>query len=767
MENYWRKIMSSKKYLVRQHDSTDCAAACLATISMYYKKEITITKLRDILGTDIKGTTLKGLDEGAKLLGFDTKAIRVDKESFVSKYTLPAIAHLITDEGLSHFVVIHKVTKTKVTILDPAKGVVKETIDSFFEKFDGILLLLLPNNEFNRKKDSNNSILFDFIKLLIPQKRLFICSILTSIILTILGIASSFFNKILMDEILPYGLKNQLITFILGFAIIAITQILISFIRQHMLLYLSQKIDIPLLLGYFKHIYRLPIKFFATRKVGDILTRFSDAFTIKNVLTSVTLSLIIDIVLAIVSAVILYIMNNTLFIIVLMITIISATLIFIFKGPYKRINIKQREASASLNSTIIESLKGIETIKIHASENKTLEKLEEEYINNLKIAFNEGVLSNIQSSISSAISNIGNLLLMYIGASMVMNGHLSLGSLMAFTSLSGYFMGPIGRLISLQLSIQEASISLKRLSEIYDVDLEQSDLEEGKIHINKIDGDIEFENITFRYGSRQPVIKELNIKIPKGKKVALVGESGSGKTTISKLLLNSFKPEEGKIKVCGYNLDELDIYSLRKSIAYVPQNVELFSGSIKDNLMLGTDNVSYESIRQACEDAGCSSFIEKLPGKYNTFLEEAGGGLSGGEKQRLALARALIKKTDFMILDEATSNLDFISEAKIYNTLFIKEKAKTMLIIAHRLSTIRSCDIIYVLDKGEVVESGDHDTLLKLKGHYYKLYISQVGNIDLDNCSNNLEVATLLESNYKEIDPKLNNTGDDEEYEYR
>lgn len=718
------------KYLVKQHDITDCAAACLATICMYYKKEITITKLRDTLGTDIKGTTLAGLEDGAKKLGFDTKAIRVDKEGFKSKYTLPAIAHVITKEGLSHFVIVHKIKKEEVIILDPAKGKEKVNIDEFFESFDGVLLLLVPNNQFNPGKIKGQGILNKFIQLLLPQKSLFIYSIIASVILTVLGIASSFFNKILMDEILPYSLKNQLNIFVIGFLVLGITQIGLGAIRQHMLLYLSQKIDIPLLLGYFKHVYKLPMKFFATRKVGDILTRFSDAFTIKNILTSVSLSLIMDIVLAIASASILYVMNQTLFIVILVLTLVSAALIYIFKHPYKKINMEQMEAGARLNSHIIESLKGIETIKVHAAEEKSIEKLENEYIRNLKIAFKEGVLSNIQGSISGAVSTIGNLVLMYIGARMIMDGDITLGSLMAFTTLSGYFMDPIGRLISLQLSIQEASISLKRISEIYEVEKEQDEDDFEKVKIEKIDGDIELNNITFRYGSRSPVLKDVSIKIPKGKKVALVGESGSGKTTISKLILKYYTPEEGKINVNGYNIEELDLYNLRQNISYVPQNVELFSGSIKDNITLGRPNASYEEIKAACENAGCSEFIERLPGKYGTFLEESGGGLSGGEKQRLALARALIKKPKFMILDEATSNLDFISEAKIFNTLFKKGRNITMLIIAHRLSTIRDCDIIYVMDKGKVVEVGDHESLLRKNGYYYKLYISQVGSFE-------------------------------------
>lgn len=749
-----------KKYLIKQHDSSDCAAACLAMICMYYKKDSSITKLRDVLGTDIKGTTLKGLESGANKLGFDTKAIRVDKESFKSKYTLPAIAHVVTDEGLEHFVVIHKIKKDKVTILDPDKGYQKKNINDFFNNFDGIMLLMIPNNEFEKGKGKKGKTLSMFINLLLPQKKLFIYSIITSIMLTALGITSSFFNKFLMDEILPYALKNQLKVLIIGFLLVGITQIILSAIRQHMLLYLSQKIEIPLLLGYFKHIYKLPMNFFSSRKVGDILTRFSDAFTIKDILTSVSLSLIIDIGLATSTATILYLMNNTLFIIILTLTIIDAALIYIFKEPYKKINLDQMEAESRLNSNIIESLKGIETLKSLGAEDKSLEKLEDEYIKNLKIAFKEGVLSNVQGSISSSVSTVGNLVLMFIGANLVMDGKITLGSLMAFTSLSGYFMEPIGRLIGLQLSIQEASISLKRISEIYEVEKEQAI--DDKVKIESIDGDIEFKNITFRYGSREPVLKDVSIKIPKGKKVALVGESGSGKTTLSKLLLKYYIPESGKIQIGDYDIEELDIYSLRKSVAYVPQNIELFSGTIKENILLGASGVTEKELKYACENAGCSNFINKLPSKYDTFLDESGGGLSGGERQRLAFSRAIVKKSKFLILDEATSNLDFISESKIYNTLFVKGKNTTMLIIAHRLSTIRNCDIIYVMDKGKVVEVGDHNTLLSKKGYYYKLYISQVGEL------NDIDVNDKRQYPIKDIekDEYALEVDEGEEYEY-
>ncbi|MHA2890534.1 peptidase domain-containing ABC transporter [Bacillus cereus] len=741
-----------KSYLVKQHDATDCAAACLATVCMYYKKDISITKLRDLLGTDIKGTTLRGLESGAKRLGFDAKAIRVNRETFTSGFSLPAIAHIITKEGLTHFVIVHKIKKQSVIVLDPAKGKQKLSIIEFFNYFDGILLLLAPNNEFVVESKNDKTTLQTFIKLLVTQKKLFIYSIIASLLLTILEVSSAFFNKVLMDEILPYNLNNELTVFGLGFLFVVVIQVVLSTIRQHILLYLSQKIDIQLLLGFFRHTYRLPMKFFSTRKVGDILTRFSDAFTIKNILTSVTLSLFIDLFLAIASALVLYLMNSTLFGVILVLTCLNAVLVFVFKGPYKKINFRKKESDSILNSHIVETLKGIETIKVHAAEEKILEKLETEYVKNLRISFKEGMLSNIQNTFSSSISGIGQILLMCIGTNMVMDKDITLGGLMAFVTLSGYFMDPIGRLIHIQLTVQEASVSLARISELYDVEKEQ--LNDKKQKVEALSGDIKLENITFRYGSRSPVLENVSITIPEGKKVALVGGSGSGKTTITKLLLRYYSPEEGSIKISGTDINDLDLYSYRKSISYIPQNIELFSGTIRENISLGIRGVNDEQLRKSCNDAGCKEFIEKLPGKYDTYLDEAGEGLSGGEKQKIALARALILNNKFTILDEATSNLDFISEANVYNTLFSKKNHSTMLIIAHRLSTIQDCDIIYVLDQGKVVEVGSHQSLLDNKGTYYSLYISQVGG-SLD------EIDIVSQLNNKDEDNMNRYIGDE------
>lgn len=739
---------------VKQQDSTDCAAACLAMVCLHYKKETTITQLRDMMGTDLKGTNLKGLSKAAKELGFETAPIRIDRENFLSEFTLPCIAQCITKEGMTHFVVVFKKTTIKdakqrrkeveknetekkgrfrkkkeswVIIGDPASDLKKITMDEFWQTFTGVILMLMPDNSFKTGKIKEGGIFRRYIGLLLPQKKLFFYSILASVILTVLGIGSSMFNKILMDEILPYNLKNTLLLVVLIFSAVSVTQILIDFVRQWILLYLSQKIDIPLMLGYFEHVYKLPMKFFTTRKTGDIITRFSDAGTIKQIFTSIALTLIMDIAMALVTGVILFRMNPNLFAIIVFMTLVSILLVFIFKQPYKKINEEQMQQSAVLNSQIIEGLRGFETIKGNANEEVELESIEREYIRNLRLGFKEGMLSNVQSLISGLISGLGNMVLTYIGITQVLSSNITLGSFMAFTTLAGYFTDPVSRLVGLQLQIQEAQISMKRLTEILDYETEESE-DKNYNKLEKIDGDICFKNVTFRYGYRKPVLKNISFEIPKGKKVALVGSSGSGKSTIAKLLLKYYKPEEGSITIDGVDIDEYTHESIRKAIAYVPQNIELFSRSIYDNIRASKMNASLEEVKEAARKADAHDFIRKLPMQYYTFLEESGNGLSGGEKQRIALARAFLKDSDFYIMDESTSNLDFATENIIFDMIYNRFRNKSMLIVAHRLSTIKNCDKILVMENGEIIESGNHEELLEAKGRYWQLWEMQQGN---------------------------------------
>lgn len=602
------------------------------------------------------------------------------------------------------------------------------------------MLLLSPNQDFTGGKLKGTKVFQRYIRLLLPHKKLFVYTIIASLLITLLGIVSSIFNNIIYDEILPYQQKDVLKIMLFVFLGISLTSTIVSFVRQWILIHLSMKIDIPLMLGYFEHIYKLPMKFFASRRTGDITTRFSDAFTIKDIFTNIALSLIMDISMAVITGVILFQMNPKLFAIILFMTVISILLVFIFKQPYKKINEEQMQQASILNSEIIEGLRSVETIKGNANEDVTLEGIEKEYIKSLRISYKEGMLSNIQSTISGVISGLGNLVLLYVGISQVINGDLTLGSYMAFTTHAEYFMEPVSNLVSLQLSIQEANISMRRISEILDYEREivmDEGSDENNLYqeIDKIDGEINVSNVTFAYGNRKPALQNVSFTIPKGKKVALVGSSGSGKSTMAKLLLKYYEPQEGEITIDGVDIQEYRNDSLRRAISYVPQNIELFSKSIYDNIRVSRQSATLEEVKEAAKAADAHEFIKRLPMQYYTYLEEAGNGLSGGEKQRIALARAFLKENEFYIMDESTSNLDFATENIIFDMIYNKFRNKSMLIIAHRLATVKNCDVIIVLDKGEIVEQGTYEELLEKRGEYYRLWEMQQGNIVVKNDS--------------------------------
>ncbi len=564
------------------------------------------------MGTDIKGTNLVGVSKCAEKLGFESQAVRVDREGFLSDYTLPCIANVITEKGVSHFVVIYRIGKKRLVAGDPSKeGVTKIEIEEFFKTFTGVMLILSPSSEFQTGKNYGDKTYARFVELLYPQKKLFILAILASALITVFGIVSSLFNKIVMDEVIPFGLDKLLLSSLIIFSIVSFTQIVVEFIREWVMLYLSQKIDIPLMLGYFKHIYSLPIKFFATRKTGDIITRFSDAFTIKDIFTNIALTLIMDVSMAVITGIILFKMNNQLFMGILILTIMSVFLVFAFKQPYKKINHQQMQQTSILNSQIIEGLEASEMIKGYALENNELDNIEREYIKSLRITFREGWLSNIQGAISNVIMTIGNLFIMYLGILQVIKGNISLGSLMAFMTLSGYFMEPVGNLVDLQLDIQEAQISMKRISEILDYEKEEFDEEKKEKHCN-MKGDIVFDNVNFRYGNRDLALENVNFTIEHGKKTAIIGASGSGKSTIVKLLLKYYEIEKGNIFIGGANLSDISSNYIRKNISLVPQNIHLFSKSIYENVAMVKPEATESNVARALAMADAQEFIRNI-----------------------------------------------------------------------------------------------------------------------------------------------------------
>jgi ATP-binding cassette subfamily B protein len=715
----------SKYYTVKQHDITDCGAACLATISRQHGLKIPITKIREIAGTDKQGTNAYGLIKAAESLGFTAKGVKGDQEAFFSEFPLPCIAHVIVDEALLHYVVIHNITKTEVIIADPAKGLLKKTPEDFFKEWTGVLVILVPDVKFE-KGDLTKGIFQRFFGLLKPQKHLMVHVFVASMLYTLLGILGAFYFKLLLDDILPYSLMNSLHILSIGIILLTIFKVLLNAFRSQLLLYLSQRIDIPLILGYYNHVVDLPLNFFGTRKVGEIISRFMDAGHIREAISGATLTIMIDTVMALVGGIILYMHNPLLFGISLIMLMLYGALVFAFNKPIREMNRMQMEENSQLTSYLVESLNGIETIKAYNAERETKEKTEFRTIKLLKTVFKMGTMDNLRQSLTGLISGIGGIVILWVGAIEVLNGRLSIGQLLVFNALLAYFIEPVANLINLQPMMQTAIVASDRLGEILDLDLEKSVDDDKKIRPASLKGNILFKHVDFRYGTRHMVLSDISMEIKAGERIALVGESGSGKTTLVKLLMDLYSAEKGDILISGNHIKDISLEVLREHIAYVPQDTFLFSGSIEENLRLGTYGKTMEDLVEACKLASAHDFINEMPLRYQSRLEENGANLSGGQRQRLSIARAILKKPDILILDEATSSLDSMTEKAIERTIEHLSLNITTIIIAHRLSTIMGCDKIYVMDKGTIMEVGSHSELIAKRGRYFDMWKDQL-----------------------------------------
>jgi ATP-binding cassette subfamily B protein len=730
---------------ILQHDITDCGAACLAVVCRTHGLKIPITRIREVAGTDKMGTNAYGMVKAAEKLGFSAKGVKGNKEAFFSGFPLPAIAHVVVDGSLLHYVVIHKITQKQVIIADPAKGLRKITPEEFFKEWTGVLILLAPTQQFE-KGDQTKSIWSRFLGLLVPQKGLLINVFFTSLIYTILGIGASFYFKVMMDEILPNMLSRSLHIISVGVIALYLFQILLGAFRSHMLLHMSQRLDINLILGYYHHVLGLPMSFFGTRKVGEIISRFQDASKIREAITGAALSIMIDTVMAVAGGIILYTQSAAMFVIAVIIIALYGVIVFAFNKPLRENNKQSMEENAQLTSYLVESLNGVETVKAFNSERTANAETEKKYVKLLRTVFKGGVLNNFSGSLTGFIAAVGGVVILWAGAVRVINGDMTIGGLLTFNALLAYFLDPVKNLINLQPAMQTAIVASDRLGEILDLELEKPENEERKISPESLRQAIVFKGVDFRYGTRQLVLQNISLKIEPGEKIALVGESGSGKTTLVKLLLSFYPWEKGEIQIGNYNLKDMNIEALREKIAYISQDIFLFSGTIYENLTLGMEDPNMEEVVRVATMTCAHDFISQMPLRYETYLEENGANLSGGQKQRIAITRALLKNPDILIMDEATSNLDSITEKAISRMIDEQTAGLTTIIIAHRLSTIMRCDTIYLMDGGKITESGSHAELMRARGRYYELWREQIPDSEPAEIENKAASAAGSES---------------------
>ncbi|TXR94727.1 peptide cleavage/export ABC transporter [Bacillus sp. SH7-1] len=724
-------MISRKFTCIKQNDLKDCGPACLAMISRYYGLTMPISKIREIAGTDLQGTNIKGLIEAGERLGFEVKGVKATNKNALEEIQLPAIAHIVVNGGLLHYVVIHKIKKNKIYIADPEKGLITYMLDEFCQIWTGILVLMSPSKNFQKGNESQNT-LSRFLFLLKEQKSLLVPLFFTSIFFNLFGLLGAFYFKFLIDDIVTNQLLQTLHIVSIGIIILYIFKVLLSYFRTHIILYLSRRIDIQLILGYYRHVIGLPLNFFETRKVGEIISRFMDASKIRDALSTVTVTLMIDTVMVTVGAILLYIHSPILFSVTLLLIPFYISIIFAFHKPYQSINREEMESNAKLTSYLVESLNGISTVKSYNAEKEVFFQTESRFVNLLKNVFKRGMLSNLQGSIKMGLELIGGTVILWVGALQVLKGNMTIGELITYNALLAYFLNPIENLIGIQPTMQSALVAGERLNEIFDLEAEKGEKEYNKVSPKKLSGKLEFSNVTFRYGTRKNVLNNISFSIEPGSQVAFVGESGSGKTTISKLLMHYYEAQEGDIYYDDYHIKEINRIALRNQIAYVSQESFFFSASIYENLCFGLERlVTLEEIIEVCKQACVHEFVGELPLRYETYLEENASNLSGGQRQRLAIARALLKKPDILILDEATSNLDSTTEKNITDMLKeLGSQGVTVIMIAHRLSTIQHANQIFVMEKGNIIEQGSHEELLFYQGEYYRLWKNQTIHVE-------------------------------------
>lgn len=695
----------------------------MAMICQYYGKQVSLEKMRAFAGTDNQGTNLWGLVQLGEKLGFEMTGVEAESVENLVEVHFPCIAHIINKKGFEHYIIIEKITKNEVFIVDPDQGRYKEKKEAFEEYWTKILLLIEKRNDFSQESDrpSVSKLFIDIFKV----NHGFVWLLLTaSIIINIFGFASTFYFKFLVDDIIPTNIIYNLHLLSIAVLIMYVTQSLTTYFRYQLVLHLSLRVDIQLMLDYYQHILNLPMNFFESRKSGEILSRFMDTNKVREAFSSVSVTMFVDVLMIVIGTILLYLQSKTLFIITLAFVPVYIILALAFRKPYKKFNRQQMEQNAELNNYLIETVQGMSTIKSYNAESQVFVQAEGHFIRLIKKYLKLGALTNIQMSIKEFLSLLTSLLILWVGSGLVIKGEMTLGELLTFNALVIYFFGPIERMIDAQPVIQSAIVAARRVVDITALPIEEVD---NKVSLSQFEQQIIIDKLSFHYGQREDVLKEITMKIPKGKFIAIVGESGSGKSTLAKLLVNFYQPQKGTVKLDGFELKEIKNISIRQLVGYLSQNSFCFSGSILENLTLGLkENVQFHEIKRACELAEAHQFIEKLPQGYYSMLETNGDNLSGGQLQRLALARLLIHSPEILVLDEATSALDTITEKNILNNLDdLVRKGLTVLMISHKISAVENADYIYCMKDGVIVESGKHQELINNNKFYYQLWINQ------------------------------------------
>ncbi|MGA3275816.1 peptide cleavage/export ABC transporter [Lactiplantibacillus pentosus] len=717
-----------KRYYTQQIDETDCGAAALSMILKFYGSHVSLALIRTKAQTDKTGTSALGILKASEYFHLHCSIVKFNKRNAAKSmltFPTPFISHTKNEYGREHYLVVFKLTPDYIVIGDPnpSNKVQKISWSSFLKLSTGILIIAYPNSNYVSIHDNNDSF-WKIIATLKPEKKTITAITLASLLASIIMIMNAYFLKNIINNLVPNKSLSKLNIMYVGLFVAYLFHGAFLFIQQSLSNSLGKQLSKSILLKYIHHLFHLPISFFGIRKTGELTSRLTDASNIINMLVQSTTTTILGLGTILITGFALCFLNLKLFLVSLLIIPIYLIIIRIFLSKFDQQNNKRLEKNAVFNTEFIEDLHGIESIKALNIADKQYHKIKDKFLASIDENYKYGLAVSIQNALKDIAQLICTLSILYLGSRLSMNGKLSLGSLVAFYTLLGYFMGPIESITSLQNLMQTAKVTNSRLNQILTIPSEKDHLpqNESKL-INYKFKYIKFSHIYFGYKYGQKTLNDINCCIKANSSVAIVGPSGSGKTTLAKLLIQFSLPNSGKIMLDNLDLRQIPINTLRHIVTYLPQKPYMFSGSIFDNIVLGAPNkVSLKSVIKATKLAEIHSDILSLPNGYKTILGE-NFSLSEGQNQRITIARSLLTKSKVIIFDESTSSLDPLTEEKVIKNL-LGLKNKTLIFIAHRLEVAQMTDSILVMNKGAILEKGNHDQLMSLNGEYSDLWNS-------------------------------------------
>lgn len=719
--------------IIKQHDEKDCGATCLLMIARFYGLRISLQQVREMTHTGKNGVTLYGIAEGSKLLGFDTVAAYGDigdiTELSKDSNSRPFIIHFDNN----HFVVVYKYANGIFYIADPAVGARKLTRKEVEEHWTGYLITFNKNNKFDKHafRTHNNKYIVIFRK----YWKTLLTILFMSIVITLTGLLGTYLFQSMINNYVSHETMqedyhenhevNPLEVIVGSFTKVTITSIFITilgayfiagivqFWRSYLLAWLNKKINADLVKDYYAHLMNAPMSIINTRMTGEYITRFSDISIIRNAISGAAVALILDGLMMIVGGGLLYIQCRELFAGTIFVVLAYVIIVLLYKNNIERMSRKVMETNAQVQSYVKETVDGVETVKANNATKEVMHKFHDKFSLLLTSIFKGNIMFASEDAIVSTINTVGSTLLVWYGIVMVSEGKMTIGALVTFYLLLGYFITPIKNLVDMQPTIQQALVAVSRLNDIYEMKSEETN-DGDEFELTDIQR-IEYKNVSFSYDYENSILKDISLEFSKGDKIAIVGKSGSGKSTLAKLLLRLYEVEEG-IYLNGIEIHNFSLKDLRRCIVYINQETFLFSDTILNNIILGNESAASDDIEYVCSISGIDGFVSKLPAGLNTILNENGSNLSSGQRQRIAIARALLNKPQVIIFDETTSNLDKESEKNIQRV--ISELQDTICImITHNIDLIQDASNIYMIQDGRITGNGKHDDLLHNTGY--------------------------------------------------